>query len=161
MPMQPRPRAETSRFCPRVRFCIVSPMHVTRPDESGCCCQHRPRSFKQLTVYESLQVGRVSVTLHFDGGDRIVDGGEIVGHQLHVRASKVLLQAMKLRCSRNGYDPGFLSKKPSQRNLRLRRLLLIGDLPERIHHVLICFTCVFGEAWYGVAEVCLVELRLI
>jgi hypothetical protein len=47
--------------------------------------------FKSLTVYKTLKVGRVSITLNVKCGDGVVNGLQIVRCQLHVCATKILL----------------------------------------------------------------------
>ena len=61
----------------------------------------------------------------------------------------------------NRHDPRLLREQPCQRNLRLGRLLLVGNLSERIDERRIRFSGFCGEARNDVAEVRLVELRLV
>src|SRR5438045_56648 len=90
MPMHPRPRAETSRFCPRVRFCIASPL---------CCA-----ALSLLAIYKALKLRRISVSLNIDCRDGIVNGLQIVRRQFYACAANVLFEAVKLRGSRYRHD---------------------------------------------------------
>src|SRR5438270_4657096 len=62
---------------------------------------------------------------------------------------------------RDGRDPWLLREQPRQRDLRGRRLLLLGDPPQQIDEDLIRLPVLRREARNDVAEVALVERRLL
>src|SRR5581483_5731723 len=147
MLMQPRPRAETSRFCPRVRFCIVFPW--------------RGAPFSSLAVYETLKLGRIPVPTDINRRDGIMNGLQIFRSQFYARATEILFEAVKLRSSWDRHNPRLLGEQPRQRNLRLGRLLLFCNPAQLIHHRLVCLSRFDGKTWNDITKVCLFELCLI
>jgi hypothetical protein len=55
-----------------------------------------------------------------DLAESITDSLQVVCSELDGCSTDVLMQALKLRGTRNRDDPGFLRQKPRNRNLRLR-----------------------------------------
>lgn len=68
---------------------------------------------------------------------------------------------MQLRRSRNRRDPRFPGKHPRERNLRGRRFLLLGELPDQINQSLIRTSRLGRKARDGVAKIRAVELRVL
>src|SRR5947209_7996651 len=144
MLMQPRPRAETSRYRPRLRFCIVSPWPGA--------------PFPSLAVDETLKLGWIPRSLNLNRRDGLLNGLEIFHRQCDAYSTEILFEAVKLCGSWDRHNPRLLGKQPRQRNLSLRRLLLFRNPAELIHERLVCFSSFRGKTWNDVSKVRLVEL---
>src|ERR1700733_13170937 len=68
---------------------------------------------------------------------------------------------MELRRARDGYDPRFLGEQPGERDLRRSGLLLLCESAKYIDQRLIGLAILRREARDDVAEILLVELRLL
>src|SRR4029079_9398548 len=107
----------------------------------------------------ALKVLWVTRTVHLDLGELPVDLAQILRRQLDVGGAEVLLQAMKLRGARDGYDPGLLRQQPRDRDLRRGRLLALRNAREQIDERLVCLQRVRREAREDLSQVVAGELR--
>src|SRR5580698_5346126 len=64
-----------------------------------------------LAIHQALHLGWVSVSLHVDCGDRIMDGIQIVRTQFKICAAEVFFETMQLGRSWDRNDPRFLCQK--------------------------------------------------
>src|SRR2546428_13118316 len=81
-----------------------------------------------------LELLGIPCALHVDFRRGAVDGGEILGRQLDIRSSEVLLEPAQLGGSRDRNDPRLLREKPRQRDLPGRRVLSLRTLSEQMSH---------------------------
>ena len=70
-------------------------------------------------------------------------------------------QTVEFCRSGNRHYPRLLREQPCQSDLCFRRVLLLSDLSQRVHQCLVCFPGFCREARNDVAEISLVELRLV
>src|SRR5580700_4238793 len=89
------------------------------------------------------------------------DGTEIFRCKFEIRRSEVFFKAMQLGCARNRNDPRLLGKQPSKCELSRCRLLLLREFAEQINQRLVRFTVLWVKAWDGVAEIRVIELRIL
>src|SRR5271157_1916207 len=67
---------------------------------------------------------------------------------------------MKLRCTGDRHDPGFLRKQPRERNLSRCYLLLFCNPANQINQSLICLSSLWSKARDDAAEVAAIEIRI-
>src|SRR5271157_5461589 len=113
------------------------------------------------TIDSLLQMRRVSISLHCDLRDSCGDIAEVLLGQFDVRCAQILLKPMQLRCSGNRNNPRFLSKQPSNRDLRRCSLLLPRNVAKHIHKGLVRFPVLLIETWNDVAKIGAIELRFL
>src|SRR5262249_15331491 len=119
------------------------------------CCHVPPVSLS--ATGHSLQLFRISSSLHRNlrGGD--IDLTEILRRQLDSNGSDVLLQAMQLPGAGDGDNPGLLRQKPGECRLSGGRLLPLRDSGQEVDHGLIRLPSLRRESRDDVAEVRAVE----
>src|SRR5208337_1279355 len=130
MPMQPKPRAETSRALrpfPRVRFCITFSSFLAPP---GVLCSQAGSLLKLL---------RVPGPLNLDSSGGVLDLAQVVDGKHDVGRADILLEAVEFLGSRDGNDPWLLREEPGQRYLCRRRLLALRDRAEQFDQGLVGF----------------------
>src|SRR5208283_498854 len=86
---------------------------------------------------------------------------KIVGRQFDCNCSDVLFQARKFCSARDGNDPRLLREQPSESDLSKCRLLPFCDRAQKIDQGLVSFQSLRRKARHDVAEVGLIELRLL
>ena len=75
--------------------------------------------------------------------------------------SEIFLQPVQLGRTRNWNDPRLLGKQPGESDLGRRRLFLLRELANQLDQRLIRFAILRREPRHNVAEVRLVELRVL
>src|SRR5439155_12622063 len=86
---------------------------------------------------------------------------EIFGRKFDGDGSHVFFQSMKLGGAGDRDDPGLLREQPCQRDLSGRRLFLLRELANHVNYGLVRLAVFRREARNDVAEVVLVELRVV
>src|SRR5438128_2133709 len=84
------------------------------------CCPSTPNpGFRRAcsATRPLLDVLRITCALYLDLRRGAVDRAELVGRQLDVGCSEVLLEAVQLRGARNRHDPRLLREQPRERDL--------------------------------------------
>src|ERR1700693_1608892 len=118
-------------------------------------------SYVPLSIDQFLQFFRIPFPLHRDLRRCGLQLPEIVGRQLDRNRSDVLFEPVQLRRTRDGHERRLLRKQPSERDLRGRRFLLLRKFPQQVHQSLIRSSVLRREARYDIAEIVLVELRIL
>jgi hypothetical protein len=86
---------------------------------------------------------------------------QIVRTQLDRCPANILLQPVQLGRAGDRGDPGLLRQKPRNRDLRRRRVFARCDVPHGVDQALIGLAVLLREARHDVAEVALVEARVV
>src|SRR6185369_15990632 len=108
-----------------------------------------------------LQFLGVAGALYLDLRGRLVDGAKVLGRELEARRAEVLLEPVEPGRPGDRHDPGLLREEPRERDLRGSRLLPRRDLAEERHQRLVRLARLRREARHDVAEVVLLERRLL
>jgi hypothetical protein len=137
---------------------VVGAVLKVRQDRRLRYCGRLLRYF--LATGHFLDMFGVASSLHRDLRGRGLDLAEVVGRQSDGGRSQVLVQAMQLRGTRDGDDPGLLGEQPGEGDLGWRRPLPARDAAEQVDQGLIRLQGLRREAGQRAAEVGAVEGRV-